>query len=149
MQDVPLTTTNTLQALPPQSLLSPSVAEPPARTPWLRWVLGVVLALSVLVTGAGWLIASPLGASPDDDYHLDSIWCPLDATKSCKTATIDGVVHVQVPRAIGDNTPCYAFKASESAQCSLKFNDGTTRWAKRYDDGAYPAGYYAFHHLFV
>lgn len=119
------------------------------RPVWIRWVLGIALLLSVLVTGAGWVIASPIGSSPDDDYHLDSIWCPHPVEDSCPTRVVDGVTEIEVPRPIGDNSPCYAFKSEDSAACSIKFSDDDTRWAIRYDAGAYPPGYYRFHHLLI
>lgn len=129
-------------------------APPPQHTEkvqpvWIRWILGTTLLISVLITGAGWVIASPIGSSPDDDYHLDSIWCPHPVGDSCPTRVVDGVTEIEVPRPIGDNSPCYAFKTEESAACSVKFSDDATRWAIRYDEGAYPPGYYRFHHLFI
>lgn len=116
---------------------------------WIRWALRSFLLIALLVTGAGWVLASPIGSSPDDDYHLDSIWCPHPVENSCPTRVVDGVTEIKVPRPIGDNSPCYAFKTEESAACSVKFADDKTRWAKRYDDGAYPSGYYRFHHLLI
>ena len=38
-------------------------------------IMGAIgLVLSVCGVGAAWAVSSPLGASPDDDYHLGSIW---------------------------------------------------------------------------
>ena len=39
-----------------------------------RWAW-IWLPLAFFVTCAGWALASPVGAAPDDDYHLASIWC--------------------------------------------------------------------------
>ena len=36
---------------------------------------GALLGVSLVVVLAGWLLAAPPGASPDDGYHLGSIWC--------------------------------------------------------------------------
>ena len=40
---------------------------------------GIVTALTLAVSGLvvlfGWVLASPPGSSPDDPYHLSSIWC--------------------------------------------------------------------------
>ena len=95
------------------------------------------------------LLASPVGGSPDDDYHLASIWCPRPVEGSCWTRIIDGEVNVLVPEPIAKASTCYAFKQEVSAACTLPYlneNDGYTR---RYDDGNYPKGYYRFHHLFI
>ena len=39
-----------------------------------RWVW-VWVPLALFLTGVGWALTSPVGSSPDDDYHLSSIWC--------------------------------------------------------------------------
>lgn len=44
-------------------------------TAFLARAGGVGLALSFIVVLSGWLLAAPPGASPDDGYHLASIWC--------------------------------------------------------------------------
>ena len=49
---------------------------PRRTTPVPRGLLGVAgLALGLAVVLGGWLLAAPPGASPDDGYHLASIWC--------------------------------------------------------------------------
>ncbi len=45
-----------------------------ARRSWPLLVLTPLLALVALMS---WAVASPTGSSPDDDYHLASIWCGL------------------------------------------------------------------------
>ena len=46
-------------------------------------VIGVIgLVLSVCGVGLAWAVAAPLGASPDDDYHLGSIWWPPPLAES-------------------------------------------------------------------
>lgn len=42
-----------------------------------------LLLLLMLLTGLGWAVGSPAGSSPDDDYHLGSIWCPRPVEGSC------------------------------------------------------------------
>jgi len=37
--------------------------------------LKVAGLVCVLVALGAWSVASPVGASPDEDYHLVSIWC--------------------------------------------------------------------------
>ncbi|WP_083663209.1 DUF2142 domain-containing protein [Actinomyces mediterranea] len=121
----------------------------PRQSGVIRWLLGALLVLSTVVAGLGWVLASPVGGSPDDDYHLASIWCPRPVEGSCRTRIIDGEVNVLVPEPIAKASTCYAFKQEVSAACTLPYlneNDGYTR---RYDDGNYPKGYYRFHHLFI
>ena len=42
-----------------------------------RSVSVVVVLAAALVSGICWSLASPIGASPDDDYHQASIWRPV------------------------------------------------------------------------
>lgn len=110
-------------------------------------LVGAIAVLLMLATGIGWSLASPIGGSPDDDYHLGSIWCPRPVESSgCHTIVIDGVVNVLVPGVIHPH-PCYAFRPSDSAACST--SKPKEVYSFRYDDGNYPKGYYRFHHLLV
>lgn len=119
--------------------------------PRSRRVGGVVLVLALVITGLGWIFASPVGGSPDDDYHLGSIWCPRPLESSgCRTrVSEDGVLQVLVPETVADNTPCYAFHPRSSAACRFYLSDDVMEFTSRYDDGNYPYGYYQFHHLLV
>lgn len=39
----------------------------------VRWI--ALLPVAVFIALGAWAFASPVGASPDDDFHLASIWC--------------------------------------------------------------------------
>ena len=104
----------------------------------------------MLLTGLGWAVSSPVQGSPDEDYHLGSIWCPRPADGSCKMDTVNGKPVVRVPIAVAsDIVDCYTFKSSISAGCVPGYQDSEIGWSARFDKGAYPIGYYHFHHLFV
>lgn len=131
-------------------------AEPascPDATPPVRraWILPGIIALLVAMTGIAWAVSSPVGASPDDDYHLGAIWCPppVDST-GCRITTIDGKKAVGVPQSLEKkNVTCYAFDHDNSAACALAFSDEAPGATLRWDDGNYPWGYYQFQHLLV
>lgn len=137
----------------------PSEMTPPGGTGRLRALIrgrgsrrgtGVVLAVAVLVVGLAWALASPVGGSPDDDFHLGSIWCPRPIDSSgCRTRVEDGEVRVQVPQRVGASRDCYFFHPEISAGCQLSLSDDKQVYSRRYDDGGYPTGYYRFHHMFV
>ena len=116
-------------------------------------MIGVIgLVLSVCGVGLAWAVASPLGASPDDDYHLGSIWCPPPlADSGCTTGyTERGTFGPVVPESIAaTRVACYAFHGNESAVCALNNSDERTMVTDRWDDGNYPWGYYQFHHHFI
>lgn len=123
----------------------------------LRLTLGVRSISLVIVTmiaffgaGLGWVVASPIGGSPDDDFHMGSIWCPRPIGESCAVKKIDGVEEVQVPIPVAAGAACHAFKPdSSAADCNVDISTNELVWSHRYDNGDYPAGYYAFQHLFV
>ncbi|WP_167320660.1 DUF2142 domain-containing protein [Actinomyces timonensis] len=116
-----------------------------------RWILGALLALSVLATGLGWALASPVGGSPDDDYHLGSIWCPPPVESSgCATKVINNEVQVYVPQTVSQRTSCFAYPDGDGTMlCKGALSDHEYTYSRRYDAGNYPGGYYWFHHLFV
>ncbi|WP_167145220.1 DUF2142 domain-containing protein [Actinomyces sp. ZJ308] len=104
----------------------------------------------MLLTGWGWAVSSPLESSPDDDYHLGSIWCPRPVNSSCETSVVDGKPVVRVPVAVADSSMrCFVFQPDKSAACTLGYDDNKMVWSTRYDDGGYPVGYYRFHHLLI
>ncbi len=106
-----------------------------------------------LVTGcvflvlACWAVASPIGSSPDDPWHLTSIWCATGTTpNSCEIST-DGSTAV-VPGSLLTSS-CYAFAGDRSASCisvipqNLQAPDWNGRFAQ------YPPMFYRIMHVFV
>lgn len=115
-----------------------------------RWALGLVLAAAVLATGLSWVVASPVGGSPDDDFHLGSIWCPRPVSSSgCATREHNGEVQVLVPSRVSETARCYAFHDDVPASCQGAVPEDSEIYSRRYDDGNYPKGYYRFHHLLI
>ena len=117
-----------------------------------NWPMGmwVVLALVGLVMSSyAWIVASPTGGSPDDDFHQASIWCPTPVHKSC--ATIPGPGDhppILVPQTVVESN-CYRFYNDMSAACTLNLSDDVMVATTRYDDGLYPGYYYDVMHTFV
>lgn len=110
-----------------------------------------MLVVAVIAASLAWVVASPVGASPDEDYHVGSMWCPppVDET-GCQISTKDGEKAVMVPQSLAkEHVTCYAFDHNNSAQCSLNASDDVLAPTVRWDDGNYPWGYYQFAHLFV
>ena len=91
-----------------------SARRPAART-GLRWALTAVAAALVL---GGWLAAAPTGASPDDDYHLTSIWCSRGFAEGVCLPNPSGPWDRQtfVPFPVASMS-CTAYDATVSAAC--------------------------------
>lgn len=53
----------------------------------MRWKRGATLnvfaGLGLLVALASWALSSPVGAAPDDTYHLPTIWCSWGEHETC------------------------------------------------------------------
>ncbi len=79
----------------------------------------VVLPFAVVLVLGGWLLASPPGSSPDDVYHLGSIWCAHGYEDGRCVPTGTGVESsfALVPSPIAQLN-CYAYDlGSRSAAC--------------------------------
>jgi hypothetical protein len=50
---------------------------PKAPFSWSRHLIAALIAISLFVALGAWAVTSPVGSSPDDDFHLPSIWCAL------------------------------------------------------------------------
>lgn len=111
--------------------------------------LAPVLALLAL---SAWALASPVGSSPDDDFHLTSVWCANEA-RADLCGEGDEAAERSVPEAVAD-AGCYVGNLDESALCqtngavSLDPND-TTSTARGNFTKEYPPVYYGFMNLFA
>ena len=113
-----------------------------------RWLTHPVLIVAaMLVALAGWVVASPLGAETDSDFHLASIWCQSPGPDSrCERGyLIDGKVAVKTYAAF--DIPCYAGKPAKPAECQ-DLTRGTY-YTERVNNGGYPPGFYWVMGLFA
>ena len=117
----------------------------------LRLLLCVVALVSLLGTGYAWIVASPNGASPDDDYHQTSIWCPQPIEDHCPVMETDEPDNplVEVPETVDASSIRYAYHVDTSAAALDGMDDGILSATTRVDTGNYPGYYYRFMHLFV
>ena len=91
--------------------LSPLSSRPGFR---IRWAS--IAIISAILTLSGWAMSSPIGSSPDDDYHLPSIWCGQGFRDGLceKDVSLD---LVQVPYTTFSNSVCYQFNENQSGAC--------------------------------
>lgn len=98
----------------------------------------------VLLALIAWAYASPVGASPDDDFHLVSTWCSGSQADECLIGKTDS--SRVVPLALL-TASCFAFDAEASASCqgdSLAQDSApTVDTARGNFDGLYPPLFYA------
>jgi hypothetical protein len=107
------------------------------------FALAPVLAL---LTMLAWVFASPIGAAPDDDFHLVSTWCAgPSAGETCLQVEDDRRIRM-VPEAL-DGIACFAPDPTRSAACQGDDFSWSTDVLVDSDRanvvGAYPPVFYA------
>lgn len=125
----------------------------PERRPstWVKRIRAIHLApVLALIALLAWAFASPIGAGPDDDYHLVSVWCASGGSAQCEPGTQPNTRMV----ATGfDEAVCYAQVGEQSAACqevlSPAWDDERYETARGNFAGEYPPLYYATMHLFA
>ena len=81
-----------------------------------RWVVGGVLA--GLLTTLAWALSAPLASSPDDNFHLPSIWCSHGyADDRCEEVPGEPDAR-SVPAQASVAVTCYVFNPLQSAACA-------------------------------
>lgn len=124
---------------------SPAAARAP-RGRRFRWIaLAPVLAFIAL---SAWAFASPIGSSPDDDFHLISTWCATDSNELCAEGSTEATRVVPSSfRAIN----CFALLAEVSASCQSAAWEEQEPWVTDRGNfgGEYPPVYYAVMSLFA
>ena len=116
---------------------------------WLRW-WRVVLPLALLVVFGSWAVTSPVGSSPDDDYHLSSIWCAGGERFGVCEAVEGEPEALAVPESVGFAHECFAFQPAVTAACTESLTNtlvSTQRVNNR--QGLYPSIFYRVMNLFV
>lgn len=102
-------------------------------------------AFALLLALVGWAVASPLGSSPDDDYHLASIWCSeFSYLHPCAEVPGErGGASLLVPAVVIESHICFAFQPNSTADCADGVEDNL-RLTDRVNQvqGWYPGGYY-------
>jgi hypothetical protein len=74
------------------------------------------IPLLAFVALAAWALSSPVGSSPDEDFHLSSIWCGQGTDDgACQSAASSD--ERQVPEALSHSAVCFAFHPETSAEC--------------------------------
>ncbi len=107
--------------------------------------LAPLLALIALLA---WAFASPIGASPDDDHHLVSIWCS-SPNELCEPG--DTPTSRVVPEAAAEPN-CFAQQPERSAACQEGLDlsgEPTVETDRGNFQGAYPPVFYSFMSMFA
>lgn len=109
----------------------------------------LVLPLLALIVLGGWALSSPVGSSPDEDYHLGSIWCAADARTDLCAETGERATRL-LPEAFSKD-PCFSRVSTESAACQIgAYEDPALVVSDRGNfRGSYPPVFYGTMSLLV
>jgi len=88
-----------------------------------RWTS--ISIVSAIMTLGAWAFASPIGSTPDDDYHLVSIWCGQGFRDGiCEEGSQPREVIVR--ETLMEYSFCYAFDPDKTARCEQTESFGPT-----------------------
>jgi hypothetical protein len=134
-----------------ESQESTSAPSPVATRGRLRFRLIYVAPLLALLALGSWAFSSPIGSSPDDDFHLTSIWCANDARTDLCAPGPTPAERVVPPAVL--SAPCFAYDETKSGSCQFALLDKPTEPSVTTDRGSfqanYPPVYYAFMNTFA
>ena len=120
------------------------------RTKGISFKISGVIGLLLLTFGLiAWAISSPLGASPDDDFHLISSWCG-SGTKTGLCEEVSSSGKRLIPSGL-ISANCYAYNPEANATCQGNLNTSTNlvETDRGSFEGNYPPVYYAFESFFA
>lgn len=111
-------------------------------------LIAVMVPVLVLAALVSWGLSSAPGSSPDDDYHLASIWCAGgDSAGECEPTTDEE--RRLVPVAVAQAPHCFAFNPGQSAACAPKSTEMISVDRGNWNGHGYPPVFYATMSLFV
>ena len=100
----------------------------------------IVIALLGFIALASWGLSSPAGSSPDDDFHLTSIWCAQgERAGICENIT---ETSVSVPDNVV-HSPCFAFNKDVTGACQANLTNELVSVGRANTlEHSYPGGFY-------
>jgi hypothetical protein len=118
-----------------------------------RFIIGILAVVSGFLSLAAWGISSPMGSSPDDNFHLASVWCGDGVRPGICEATDDPEV-LSVPKLVYESPSCFAYRAENSAGCQ-NLDLAASGYARsdvfdfNNSDHLYPPAFYALTSAFI
>lgn len=113
----------------------------------VRTMMLVAVPAAMLVALMAWGASSPPGSSPDDDYHMASIWCAGGDTEGlCETVSAG---ERRLPADVLSAAGCFAFQPDQAASCPRDEDGSSVTSRGNWNGKAYPPLYYAAMHLFA
>ncbi|WP_241095633.1 DUF2142 domain-containing protein [Leucobacter sp. CX169] len=87
--------------------------------------MACAVAVFAFIGLGSWAVASPVGSSPDDDYHLVSIWCAWgDREGLCAPGSSEN--ERTVPHELMQWPRCYLEDSTQSGDCTISSENVST-----------------------
>jgi hypothetical protein len=103
-------------------------------------IWSAIAIVSAILALASWSVSSPVGSSPDDDYHNVSIWCGQGTRDDlCEESQAPNTV--LVPQPVYSNAFCFAGQPDKSGDCTQSKDLVETIRVNNFQN-LYPQGYY-------
>ena len=88
-------------------------------TGWKRIAVAIAAALLGFIGLGSWAVASPVGSSPDDDYHMVSIWCAWGEREGlCEPGNAEN--ERSIPNELYLRGDCYVTDEYETDTCETR-----------------------------
>lgn len=116
--------------------------------PFGRMLTLVLVPVSILLTLLAWGVSSPAGSSPDDDYHMASIWCSAGVEEGICEAAAEPDQRL-LPGDLLRAAKCYAFIPEQSATCPLPADAMLPTDRGNWAHNSYPPLFYSVMSIFV
>ncbi|TFD44233.1 DUF2142 domain-containing protein [Cryobacterium sp. TMT2-10] len=116
----------------------------------LKKILTAALVpMALFIALVSWGVSSPVGSSPDDDFHMASIWCGQGLREGlCEAGNTQA--ERRVPDTLTEYPACFAHYPERNASCPQKPSTTMTSTNRgNFSDGAYPPFYYAVMSVFA
>lgn len=115
-----------------------------------RWrrLTSIAVPLAMFLALLTWAVSSPPGSSPDDDYHMASIWCAQGEIQGqCETTGVSA--ERRIPAELVTVADCYRFQPAQSFSCPMPVGGMAVTERGNWVEEAYPPLFYGAMSTFV
>ncbi|MFC4243550.1 DUF2142 domain-containing protein [Gryllotalpicola reticulitermitis] len=127
--------------------MSNAVAAPSRKEWWRRNGALLLVPVFLFVALIAWAASSPIGSSPDEDFHLNSVWCGLGERPGlCEAGPTPN--ERDTPFVLS-HIACYSGQLTQTGACQWLWDRTMTPTSRLNVTGIYPPLFYAAMSVFA